>query len=517
MGYFEQFPYTNFHELNLDWLLSQMKALGSAFDAFVETNVLKYSDPIDWSIGTQYEANTIVRNGEDVYLSKQAVPAGVAITNTDYWFKVGDLSTYQLQLDLIRHQIAADDEGTNVNASQSYAAGAVFWLNSYLSRATQTIAAGAPFVLGDNYERVTVIDLLEDLTGTVSSLQTRVETVEDRMALQAGLRKRIVCIGDSIAGGYNPDGNVTGWPEQLRQKLGLSAGSTYFEKDLGGSGFTASYSGSSFLDLLTELTPAVTDKETITDVYIIGGVNDAQAGTATVAGIKNAVTALCEYCRTNYPNAAVHVGCIAYYRTGNANRATVLRNIHEGCSEGCTGSARIIPNLIGPMSIYSNYASDGLHVTGACEAQLAECILSENGLSITVPNEFTPVSGVSSVPNPVTRIEKDLIHYWLGYTAVNFTGDVINGAGQTVKIGNMVNSGILGLGYGSATSNFHIINFSGTAHIRSGNYVPCHGYLSFYNGEIYLHVRALNTAGSNWAGYLYNLIIETVAGSLPIV
>ena len=25
MGLFDQFPYTNFHELNLDWILGQMK------------------------------------------------------------------------------------------------------------------------------------------------------------------------------------------------------------------------------------------------------------------------------------------------------------------------------------------------------------------------------------------------------------------------------------------------------------------------------------------------------------
>ena len=27
MGLFEQFPYTNFHELNLDWVLSKLKEL----------------------------------------------------------------------------------------------------------------------------------------------------------------------------------------------------------------------------------------------------------------------------------------------------------------------------------------------------------------------------------------------------------------------------------------------------------------------------------------------------------
>lgn len=33
MGLFEQFPYANFHELNLDWLLSKMKELAAAVDA----------------------------------------------------------------------------------------------------------------------------------------------------------------------------------------------------------------------------------------------------------------------------------------------------------------------------------------------------------------------------------------------------------------------------------------------------------------------------------------------------
>lgn len=36
MGLFEQFPYTNFHELNLDWLIETMKTLGISFDNLKE-------------------------------------------------------------------------------------------------------------------------------------------------------------------------------------------------------------------------------------------------------------------------------------------------------------------------------------------------------------------------------------------------------------------------------------------------------------------------------------------------
>jgi methyl-accepting chemotaxis protein len=34
MGVFEQFPYSNFHDLNLDWILKAMKEAVSSVDAF---------------------------------------------------------------------------------------------------------------------------------------------------------------------------------------------------------------------------------------------------------------------------------------------------------------------------------------------------------------------------------------------------------------------------------------------------------------------------------------------------
>lgn len=32
MGAFEQFPYTNFHELNLDWIIKQVKQFQNSLD-----------------------------------------------------------------------------------------------------------------------------------------------------------------------------------------------------------------------------------------------------------------------------------------------------------------------------------------------------------------------------------------------------------------------------------------------------------------------------------------------------
>lgn len=96
MGLFDQFPYTNFHELNLDWILRALKELEKTIDQFVSINSLKYADPIQWDITSQYEKNTIVIDPQTgtAYISIQPVPAGVTLTETDYWTVVFNLKNF---------------------------------------------------------------------------------------------------------------------------------------------------------------------------------------------------------------------------------------------------------------------------------------------------------------------------------------------------------------------------------------------------------------------------------------
>lgn len=109
MGFFNNFPYTNFHELNLDWLLNQMKELGTAFEDFVKSNKLKYADPITWDITKSYNPNTIVVDGSTAYISLQRVPAGTQITDTDYWLAAFDASGYNI----LAGQVTALDARTD--------------------------------------------------------------------------------------------------------------------------------------------------------------------------------------------------------------------------------------------------------------------------------------------------------------------------------------------------------------------------------------------------------------------
>lgn len=95
MPVFEEFPYTDFHELNLDWLLHEMKRLRHDFAEFVGGHTIKYADPIQWSILTAYPAYTIVLdNLGNAYMTIQDTPAGTPLTDTDYWMQIGNFYGY---------------------------------------------------------------------------------------------------------------------------------------------------------------------------------------------------------------------------------------------------------------------------------------------------------------------------------------------------------------------------------------------------------------------------------------
>ena len=513
---FYQYPYMDYNAFNLDYLTKSMKEQGIDFKAFVSANVLKYHDPIAWDITTQYEPNTIVSNGTDVYLSKQPVRAGIAITNTDYWFKVGDLSTYQLQLDIIRHQIAADDEGTNVNASKTYAAGAVFWLNGYLSEATQTIAAGAPFVQGNNYIRTNVIDLLDDFeAGVNSTLDNMQETINDTVAITRPGRKRVICIGDSLSQGYNPDGpNVTAWPEFLRQLLGLS-GSNYYFAGRGQAGFSVAGLGANFLQLLQSL--VVTDPETITDIYVIGGANDSNSSSSSTQ-IRTATEDFCTYCNTAFPNAVVHIGCIAYF-TDLHNDAQRLKITHDAIRNGCKYKAHMIPGIIGAMLGIEDYF-DGVHVNAACQERIAHAAVNEAGPVRMIIGAGVSAGIINNVPFPNAYVNGDQLHYWKGSTSFCTvqSGQTLKCDGTAMNIGTFTTGGIHGLAYNqSYGADLHSIPVSVQVQRASDNaYYSGYGELLILNKILYLRVWcAVGSAG--WLTGAKSINIGPATGSLPII
>lgn len=169
-----RWPYTNFHELNLDWILETLKKQDAAIADFISLNSITYADPLQWDITRQYPKNQVVLNTNgDGYLSVQPVPVGVEIDNTDYWTKIGNFSELW---SMVKLAITAADEGLKTTASADRASGDLVWLNNTLYVCTTAITRGTEY--GTNNTAKTTIDArLANLAQAVKTLQDNIADV----------------------------------------------------------------------------------------------------------------------------------------------------------------------------------------------------------------------------------------------------------------------------------------------------------------------------------------------------
>ena len=141
-------PYTNFHDLNLNWIIEVLNEFNTKLTDFVSLATIKYADPIQWNITSQYEANTVVvdSNG-NAYLSVRPVPSGVSLDRTEFWTKIGNFD--ELWAD-VKRAITPNDEGHSPTATADRAVNDLVWVNGSLVRVTKAMTAGDAYVPGSN-------------------------------------------------------------------------------------------------------------------------------------------------------------------------------------------------------------------------------------------------------------------------------------------------------------------------------------------------------------------------------
>ena len=107
------YPYTNAHEMNLDWILAKVKELMGEVDTFKVVNSITWGGLHNPS--KEYAAWTIVDTPEhNGYISIKPVPVGVTIDNPDYWVLVADYSA--LYADIQNRIVNAEN---NIDALQT--------------------------------------------------------------------------------------------------------------------------------------------------------------------------------------------------------------------------------------------------------------------------------------------------------------------------------------------------------------------------------------------------------------
>jgi hypothetical protein len=141
-------PYTDFHDLNLDWIIEVLNEFNTKLTDFVSLATIKYANPIQWNITSQYETNTVVvdSNG-NAYLSVRPVPSGVSLGRTEFWTKIGNFD--ELWAD-VKKAITPNDEGHSPTATAARAVNDLVWVNGTLVRVTRAMNAGDAYVPDSN-------------------------------------------------------------------------------------------------------------------------------------------------------------------------------------------------------------------------------------------------------------------------------------------------------------------------------------------------------------------------------
>lgn len=167
-------PYTNFHDINLDWIIETLNDFNARLTNFVSLATIKYADPIQWDITSQYEANTVVVDSAgNAYLSVQPVPSGVSLDRTEYWTKIGNFDELFAN---VKKAITPNDEGHSTTATAARSVDDLVWVNGSLLRITKAMSIGDAYAPGSNCVTSSTNEILHYL---LTALNTEQQARED--------------------------------------------------------------------------------------------------------------------------------------------------------------------------------------------------------------------------------------------------------------------------------------------------------------------------------------------------
>jgi len=538
------YPNVNNEIINLDWILQVSNENTDKIENFIGINTIKYADPILWDITSQYEANTIVVDPQtgDAYISTKAVPYGVALSNEGYWTRIYN---YASELHVLREQIAADEQ-LSTTASAPRSVDDLVFLNGLLHRVTTSMIAGDSYVENSNCVKTTINAELQRLHTSISAeaqaradadtaeAQARADAdtalgqriddealaranadtalgqriddeVQARTDADTALRnllesslntsdRKILFIGDSIMYGTNPDvtsGRIKAFAEYFCDEAGLTVGTNAFIESEPSAGFLAvGQKGNTFQDLLENFSDL--DKTEITNIIVVGGLNDAGYTGLTEDMLHNAIKSFVTYAKTNYPNAYVMIGSIAcspstgyspYDKLNIVNRCYAMSDYGVNCK----------PLKYCKSAIHNTdyFASDKIHLNQYGQKSLGKFLIS-NHYSNFSNAVLTFNSSLFSSTNARIQmlIEDDHVQLKFIEGTLNMTGASINcNNSNEYLLGNISGSLLFGSQYTDAV-NFDL--FETEAIISDGtNYHHVTAKIYFRNEQVYAKFLAV--------------------------
>ena len=273
-----------------------------------------FADPLQWSNSNTYEPLTIVTNQGNSYTSRQYVPTGIDIANTDYWALTGN---YNAQVEQYRQEVKA-----------------------FVEQYRQEVKA---------------------FDGRITAVENKTDDIEaDRY---------MVIFGDSwSSGNYSPN-NL--WWKNIGNQFGLVT-KNYA---VSGASFTE-YTG--FVKTISqEIDTAIseiTDKSKVEKIYVLAGVNDCFNG-IDLNSVVSIVNSTINKIRNNFNRAELIFSCdipSVIHPTMDANTIlTFINNMAYACSY-----SKVKFYDLSAMSYCSTlYLEDQLHPNDIGMGYVAEIML----------------------------------------------------------------------------------------------------------------------------------------------
>lgn len=197
----------HYYMYDIGWLIDKIQAVSDELGQAIDLRTIHYADPINWDITTQYQANTVVVDNKTgvAYISSKNVPAGVLLTNTEYW---NPIFNYNDAINKLMSTIAYNEQDSPT-ATAAHAKGSYIYSNAVLYQAMKDIADGDALKVGANMQLVTLSDAINTaIEAAIAAAREAVnDEAADRAAADAALSERIDA---EAAARADADANYTG-------------------------------------------------------------------------------------------------------------------------------------------------------------------------------------------------------------------------------------------------------------------------------------------------------------------
>lgn len=186
------FPHTHFYDDDLRELIKKVFDMSVEVKNFVSVNAIKYANPIQWNITSQYEKNTIVIDPltGTAYISVAPVPSGVALTREEFWTVVFDLGQFVVRAS--KNFSNRYEQETTLTATFATSAGQWLVWGDTLYVANVNITPGDSYVVGGNIRHITMEEMYNAVMSIIDTLQEAIsDEAEARGNADTALQENI--------------------------------------------------------------------------------------------------------------------------------------------------------------------------------------------------------------------------------------------------------------------------------------------------------------------------------------